>query len=63
MERYLDALNEIESLQPFHNQTMKSYMKVLQEIKNEIFNNLRISTTSVCIISQNTIYIYGGGNI
>jgi len=54
MKRYIDALNEIESVQPSHNQTMKSYMKVLQEIKNEIFNNLSISTTSVCIISQNT---------
>ena len=56
MEKYIYALNEIETsdlLQP-QNQTMKSYMKVLQEIKNEIFNNLSISTTSIYIISQNT---------
>lgn len=56
MEKYLHALNEIDRvLPPPPNQTMKSYMKVLQEIKDEIFNNLRISTRSIYIIVQTTM--------
>ena len=57
MEKYLHALNEIESSDPPQpqNQTMKNYMKVLQEIKDERFNNISISKTSIYIIAQNTM--------
>ena len=61
MDKYLDALNYIQNEsqdmmnQNKETQTMKNYMKVLEKIKNEIFNKLIVCKSSINITTQKTI--------